>query len=51
MNKNDEMIELELEEIPQNCIQEVERSENRKINNHLSPVSSNKLLNNIPTRV
>ena len=28
--KSDEMIELELEEIPQNCIQEVELSEEPK---------------------
>ena len=50
-NRSHEIIELELEEIPQNCTQEDERSENRKINSHLSPVTSNKLLNNIPTRV
>ena len=29
-NKSDDMIELELEEIPQNCIQEVDRSEKPK---------------------
>ena len=44
LNVSDDLIELELEEVPQKGVQEDERREKTKNKSQLSQVTSNKLL-------